>query len=430
MSSEFTREFRSHWMMLVIALILIFFTFGIPTYSMPFIYSGASEEFGWSRGQVTLLASFKYLTGAITGLVMGRLIDVFNPRAMVTWAAVLGGFAMLGFLFATNLGVYYFAGIVLGVSASGVTVCMKVIVSTLFERGQGTAVGIVLAGTSLAGVVTPILVVPMIEQWGWRGAMALLSVGIWLVAIPGWLLLFRGRLADSSRIAMASAGGRTSGLWQHFHGLCSDRAFWMMAIGVFLIGAVDMGMLQNQVLFLQVDKGLDITTVAWATSMLAGIGVAAKVIFGWFYDRYSIRGIMLTYLLLAISVLLAFPVAGVTSMFIFMVGRGIVHGGLIVEVPVLTKHYYGRENLGLNMGIMAAFLQLGMAFGPPMLGATHDLFGSYTGGFITACIMSLVASLLLLPVQPRYWTRPADRQVVETAPEASCGVLGRPNSPV
>jgi MFS family permease len=429
MSSEFAREFRTNWMMLIIALILIFFTFGIPTYSMPFIYSGASEEFGWSRAEVTLLASFKYLTGAITGLVMGRLIDVFNPRVMVTWAAVLGGLAMLGFLFATNLGVYYFAGIVLGVSASGITVCMKVIVSTLFERGQGTAVGIVLAGTSLAGVVTPVLVVPMIEQWGWRATMALLSAGIWLVAIPGWLLLFRGQMAASSGIAMASAGGGTSGLWRHFHGLCTDRDFWMMASGVFLIGAVDMGMLQNQVLFLQVDKGLDITTVAWATSMLAGIGVAAKVIFGWFYDRYSIRGIMLTYLLLAISVLLAFPVAGVTSMFLFMVVRGIVHGGLIVEVPVLTKHYYGRENLGLNMGIMAAFLQLGMAFGPPMLGAAHDLFGSYTAGFIAACILPLVAALLLLPVRPRFWTPPADRSVVATAPAPVRGDLGRPNSP-
>ncbi len=429
MSSEFTREFRANWMMLVIALILIFFTFGIPTYSMPFIYSGASEEYGWSRAQVTLLASFKYLTGAITGLVMGRLIDVFNPRAMVTWAAVLGGLAMLGFLFATNLGVYYFAGIVLGVSASGITVCMKVIVSTLFERGQGTAVGIVLAGTSLAGVVTPILVVPMIEQWGWRATMALLSAGIWLVAIPGWLLLFRGQMAASSGSAMASAGGRTSGLWRHFHGLCTDRDFWMMASGVFFIGAVDMGMLQNQVLFLQVDKGLDITTVAWATSMLAGIGVAAKVIFGWFYDRYSIRGILLTYLLLAISVLLAFPVAGVTSMFLFMVVRGIVHGGLIVEVPVLTKHYYGRENLGLNMGIMAAFLQLGMAFGPPMLGAAHDLFGSYTAGFIAACILPLVAALLLLPVRPRFWTAPADRPLEAAAPAPARGDLGRPNSP-
>jgi MFS family permease len=429
MSSEFAREFRANWMMLVIALILIFFTFGIPTYSMPFIYSGASEEFGWSRAEVTLLASFKYLTGAITGLVMGRLIDVFNPRVMVTWAAVLGGLAMLGFLFATNLGVYYFAGIVLGVSASGITVCMKVIVSTLFERGQGTAVGIVLAGTSLAGVVTPVLVVPMIEQWGWRATMALLSAGIWLVAIPGWLLLFRGQMAASSGIAMASAGGGTSGLWRHFHGLCTDRDFWMMASGVFLIGAVDMGMLQNQVLFLQVDKGLDITTVAWATSMLAGIGVAAKVIFGWFYDRYSIRGIMLTYLLLTISVLLAFPVAGVTSMFLFMVVRGVVHGGLIVEVPVLTKHYYGRENLGLNMGIMAAFLQLGMAFGPPMLGAAHDLFGSYTAGFIAACILPLVAALLLLPVRPRFWTPPADRSVVATAPAPVRGDLGRPNSP-
>jgi MFS family permease len=417
--SEFSREFRDNWPVLIIAMLMIFFAFGIPTFSMPFIYSGAAEEFGWSRSQVTLLASFKYLTGALAGLVMGRLIDVFNPRSTVAWAAVIGALAMLGFLFATNLGIYYFAGIALGISASGITVSMKVIVSSIFERGQGTAIGIVLAGTSLGGVIAPVIVVPLIEAYGWRSAMAILSCGIWLIAIPAWFLVFRGGVAASSNVARDARKANPTGLWQHFKSLSSDRMFWMMAVGVFLIGAVDMGMLQNQILFLQMDKGLDLTAVAWATSMLAAIGVFSKVGFGWFYDHYSIRGIMICYVLLAVSVLLALPVAGITSMVVFMVVRGFVHGGLIVEVPVLTKHYYGHENLGLNMGILAAFMQLGMAFGPPMLGASYDYFGSYTAGFSIAAIMALIASALLAPVKPGFWKPPVQRRAEEAASGAS-----------
>jgi len=417
--SEFSQEFRNNWPVLIIALLLVFFAFGIPTYSMPFIYAGAAEEFGWSRGQVTLLASFKYLTGAVAGLIMGRLLDLFNPRAIVACAAVIGGAAMIGFFFATNLSIYYFAGIALGVSASGITVSMKVIVSNIFEHGQGTAVGIVLAGTSLGGVITPILVVPLIENYGWRLAMALLSGGIWLIAIPAWFLVFRGKLAADSQVAQLQAA-KPAGLWQHFKTLGKTRAFWMLAIGVFLVGAVDMGMIQNQVLFLQLDKGLDLSVVAWATSLLALISIFSKIGFGWFYDRYSIRGIVVCYLLLGVSVLLAFPVSGVASMVLFMVVRGFAHGGLIVEGPILTKHYYGRENLGLNMGIIAAFMQMGMAFGPPLLGTSYDVFGSYSIGFTGACMLALVAAALLAPIKPRYWNRMEKKEGVEgAAPQIS-----------
>lgn len=374
---------------------------------MPFIYSGAAEEFGWTRGAVTLLASFKYLTGAVSGLIIGRLIDVFSPRIIVVLGAIIGGLAMLGFWFSTSLGVYYFMGIALGFSASGITVSMKVIVSSVFERGQGTAVGIVLTGTSIGGIIVPIVVAPLIEKFGWRQAMALLSLGIWFIAIPAWLLSYRDSFAGTDRQDKKRSPGRPgSGLRQHLKLLAADRNFWLLAGGVFLVGAVDMGMLQNQVLYLERDRGLDLSAVAWATSLLAAIGVVSKVGFGWFYDRFSIRGIMICYIMLALSILLAFPVAGITSMIIFMVARGIAHGGIIVDVPVLTRHYYGLDNIGLNMGILSAFLQMGMAAGPPLLGYTYDYFGSYNTGFSIIVVCGLLAALMLLPVKPRFWKPP------------------------
>jgi len=87
--------------------------------------------------------------------------------------------------------------------------------------------------------------------------------------------------------------------------------------------------------------------------------------------------------------------------------RGIAHGGLIVDVPILTKHYFGMQHFGLTMGIMSLFMQLGFAFGPPVLGRMADAAGNYTSGLVVYGTVALLASLTLLPVKPRFWSPPS-----------------------
>src|SRR5690606_19264277 len=116
---------------------------------------------------------------------------------------------------------------------------------------------------------------------------------------------------------------------------------------------------------------------------------------GWFYDRFSIRGIALFYLLLGVSVLLALPVAGVGSLLLFIVVRGIAHGGLIVDVPILTKHYFGMERIGMTIGIMSVCVNLGYAAGPPIFGWLADTYGSFSVGLAVFGTIAMAATLTL-----------------------------------
>jgi hypothetical protein len=75
--------------------------------------------------------------------------------------------------------------------------------------------------------------------------------------------------------------------------------------------AVDQALAQNQVLFLQSEKGLSLEMVAWAAAVLAGVGIGSKILFGLVFDRLSIFGIMLFYLLMAVSVGLSFSQAAI-----------------------------------------------------------------------------------------------------------------------
>jgi len=397
----FGRELREQWPLISVLFLMQVFAFGFPTFALPFVYSGAIEEFGWTRQEAVLLTSFKFYVSAIAALMVGRLLDIINPKYVIAVSAVLGALAMVGFLSVDRLAIYYSLGVLLGLNGTGMAVSVNVIVGRSFEKSTGTMLGIVLSGTSVAGMILPILIAPLMVTIGWRPAMALLSCGIWLVALPAWLVLSRkGSLIDT-RLRMQSFSAAKTGMWNHIKELSVTRDFWFIFIGVFLIMGVDQSLLQNQVLFLESEKGLNLGMVAWGASLLAGVGIGAKVFFGLLFDRFSILGIIICYMLLAVSVGLSFTVVGIATMLIFMTVRGIAHGGLIIAGTVLLKHRYGIQNLGVNLGIFLFATTIGFGFCPPFMANMADKSGSYSGAFALGTIAAFFAAILLFPVRTR-----------------------------
>jgi MFS family permease len=171
--------------------------------------------------------------------------------------------------------------------------------------------------------------------------------------------------------------------------------------------------IQHTILYLQRDLGLDLQrdlglgskTAAYAMSGTFALGIIAKLFGGWLYDRISVHGIMLFYLLLAISVALAIPIAGIASVIIFAVFRGIAHGGLIGEPPVFAKHCYGTRYMNRILPILQGAMYAGFATGPVILSRFYDHFNSYTYGLIMLVGMSLLAFGLLFFVKPLYRER-------------------------
>jgi len=300
---------------------------------------------------------------------------------------------------------YYSLGIILGLSGAGLAIAVNVIASRAFEKSIGTMLGIVLSGTSVAGMVLPMLIAPLMGTIGWRPAMAILSCGIWLISLPVWFLVFRRGSSIDERLRKGSFSAAKVGMWDHFKRLAGTRDFWFIFAGGFLVMGIDQSLIHNQVLFLQSDKGLSLEMVAWGASLLAGVGIGAKIFFGWIFDRLSISGIVLCYLLMAVSVGLSFSVIGVTTMLLFMTVRGVAHAGVIVSGAVLLKHYYGTQNLGINMGIYTLCTSLGFGFLPPLMARMADTSGTYSGAFAMGTAGVLIAAVLLYPVKPRFWAR-------------------------
>ena len=164
-------------------------------------------------------------------------------------------------------------------------------------------------------------------------------------------------------------------------------------------------MFQHTMLYLQRDVGLSREVAALGLSGTFAIGVLAKIGAGWVYDRYSIKGIQCWYVFVAIGVGLAFPVAGLATLLLFTLGRGVAHGGLVSEGSVLAKHCYGPRLMNKVLPVLTGIFTLGAAAGPIVLSQAADRFGSYTLGFVAYIVISLIAAVLLQGVRPLYRER-------------------------
>ncbi len=372
---------------------------------------------GWTREQVTLIASFKFATGASVAILFGSLIDVIGDRRGIVLASVIHCLAVTCFLFVDTLASFYLVGVGMGVSGPAILTGVKTIVSRQFHANQGSAFGMALAGTSIAGVVAPPLVVTLLQHFDWRMTMALLTVGGWTVALPLFLILGRSRKSDEAiattagQVERASRPKRSAIAWS----MMQSPRFWLIGISIMLVGAVDQGIAQHQVLYLQDDRGLSAGLVALVASGFAIVGVFSKVMFGAIYDRFSIAGIVVGYLILCVDPLLALLVTGPVTAAIFVLTRGVGHGALIVDTPVLAKHVYGTQNLGLVIGIFSTFLQTGFALGPWLMGRVHEVFGAYEYGFMAFSGMALAAALMLSRVRPEAWLEQRKNAEVKAA---------------
>ncbi len=413
-----------NWWVVVASFLCIVFTFGVPTMVMPVIYSPIIDEFGWTRAQVTFVATLKFGAGAVFGIFFGALVDRVSIRKIVVVASFVSIAGMVGFLWVQSLWQFYAAGLVLGMGSIAVMIAIKVLVSQRFMQRQGFAIGAALLGTSVAGSFTPILASELIDIYGWRMTVALLSIGIWLVALPAFLWIVREPTAGVTRAEGAgplpqASDPRLVAAEMDFAAVLRSRSLWLIGLAVMLIGLVDQAMGQHLVLYLDKDVGLGRSAAAGVLSAVFVVSIAGKLGFGWLYDKLSVKGVMSCYFLMALAVILAFPVQIMSVLVLFTIVRGLAHGGAIVDIPVLSKHCFGPKVLGKTIGILTACVTVGFAIGPPLVGYMYDTQGSYRNAFLLLVAVSVAAGVSLLGVTATYRERVA--AIGQAPPDEAAG---------
>lgn len=388
-------EFRTSWPAVALAFACMLFAFSAPGYAMPFIIKTMIAEFGWTREQAALIASAKYATGAIVSIVVGRFVDQFGVRPILIFATLCGAVALTAFLWVDSLSFYYFTGLLLGIASPGTVVALKVYLSRVYDAAQGTAIGIMFMGASVGSVIVPLAITGGIEQFGWRGGIAVMSLGMWVVALP--LMIFAFPKSSSPRVESASpAEGK-----QVLAHLLRERRFWLLGLALFLGGLVDQGFIQHQALIFS-DLGLSDDRVALAISAFGVASIISRPLIGNMFDALSNRGVGIGYLLLTLAAMLAFLISNPIIFILFVIIRAVGHSAVLLDTATLGKHTYGLANIGLLLGLFTAFVNAGFAVGPWLMGLLYGLSESYDLAFLVFALLAVLAALIAASISPEY----------------------------
>jgi len=279
------------------------------------------------------------------------------------------------------------------------------IVPRWFTKRRGIAMGIVMSGFGIGGIVTPLLTQLFISAYGWRWALVILGILTLIIIIPLAQLLkhspqqaglqpYGGDEIIEEKPSQSSAmeglslrqAIRTRGFW--LFGLIQTCAlFCLVTVMIHIVPhATDIGIPEGK--------------AASILSSVAAISIVGRLVTGFLSDRIGGRLILTICLSLMTLALIWLLFARELWMFyVFAVLLGLANGGFTTLIPVVSAELFGLVSLGVIMGALGVFMTLGEAIGAPVSGTVFDITGSYQLAFLISigiCTAAVILSLVLL----------------------------------
>src|SRR3954451_5813508 len=109
------------WWIVLVAAVGLSMSYGpIVTFTFGVFFKPLSQEFGWTRAQVSLAFSLSLLVISFASPFVGRLVDRFGARRVIVPSVLLFGLALISFsLLSANLWHLYAIYLVLGIVGGG-----------------------------------------------------------------------------------------------------------------------------------------------------------------------------------------------------------------------------------------------------------------------------------------------------------------------
>ncbi len=380
------------WVVLALAWAAFAITF-IDRLAWGNLQLGVGRSLGLAIGQLGLFVSAFYAGYVVSNLAAGFLADRFGPRRMLAASALLLGAATVAFAqtrgLASGTAWQALMGLAAGADYAG---CVALLAAWFPPRTRGLAIGLWYTGSSLAVVLTNVLVPPLAGMAGWQGAYRVLGLLTIAIGVACWAAL-RDRPQDAparrrpppaaallrqpNMILVGLAGfGALWGTW--------GFAFWSNALMV---------------------RGHGIAPGAAAGIVaLFGLGaIIAKPVIGFISDRLggARRGPALVCLLaFALMLLLFGRLESAAAFRLAAPFLGITAFGYSPLMTALVAELAGTARAGTASGATNAFWQIGNMAVPAVVGLVFARTLSFGWAFATLAAGPLFAVLCLLAVRP------------------------------
>jgi MFS family permease len=326
---------------------------------------------------------------------------------------IFSGIIVLGFgtillAYTQSLAMLYAAMILIAFGAGGCTsVVTLTAVANWFDKNVGKAMGVTISGFGASGLIVP-AIVWMIAAFGWRSALIILGMGMWVIGIPAAFVM-RDKPEDNDNTphqATFDQGEHISQRQTHaarfrYREVFKKKSFMYVNMAEMIRLMVLMAVVTHIMPYLST---LEISRMS-SGLIAAGIpllSITGRFGFGWLGDHFEKKYIMaISYSLMGLGMLALCYVkwTGMIYIFLFLFSNGF--GGNAVLRGALLREYYGRYNFGKLMGIMLGFGAFGGIFGPTAAGWVFDRMQSYYFVWLAFGALIGLAIILILKIEPK-----------------------------
>ena len=395
------------WLVVAGGFAVTFVGFGC-VYSFSVFIDSLQQDFGASRGSVSLVFSLAGFLYFAVGSVSGPLADRFSSRLLAVVGMILIGVGLALASAAQNLIEVYAAyglGVGLGVGCSYVPAMGAV--QRWFIRHRGFASGLASSGIGAGTLVVPPLTALVIAHLGWRGAYLALGVFAIVAGIGAALLLendprHRGLYPDGdskSEPPQPQAASVAAGMSiaeavrsKHFIGLYA--ACLSCALGVFVPFV--------HLTPYAVDHGIAKSAAVLLVSIIGVGSTVGRFLLGGLADRLGrILSLILMFAGMAVSLLIWVFSTTFWPLAIFAFVFGTAYGGWVALLPSVVMDYFGGRNVSGIIGVLYTSAGIGTLIGPSAAGFAFDISGSYTAPILVSAAGNVIAVLIMAATSDR-----------------------------
>ncbi len=415
------------WVIVIVAMLALVISNGLTIGGLPPFYKPIREEFvlmgavDAARGETFISngATITFLMSGIFSMLGGWLLSRVRLKVLMMVGCVMLGGGLLLHSRAVTVEMVYLSRFLMGASLGFVGVMPNVVlVSNWFRTSRGTALGIVLTGTSIGGVLIPLVAAPMIANYGWRTAMLAISALVWFCLLPVIVLLVKetpeqGAAAVAAAVAAEKAAGAADSISASASAAATAAAdgltlgeaiktplFWVFGLCAALVFYPIFATSQQFILYLQTPKiGVTAETAAFAQSALFAVSIAGKFLAGFLSDKLTaVRMMIVSSLVMFLASLVLLNLTASNSL-LFLLPFALGYGGTFVLLQRVAADFFGRREIGKILGTITMIEIIGASIGGRITGYLADgSGGDYTYAFYGVTIAAGFAFLSTLAI--------------------------------
>jgi len=359
-------------------------------------FAPLSNEFGWGLATVSSAAALNMIVWGLFQPVMGRLIDRFGPKPVITASAALMGASFIAASTLTTVWEFYlYYGVLTAIGFAGCgSMANSVLVARWYVRGRVKMLARSAMGMNIGQLVFLPLAGWLIVASGFRGAFLTFGILMLVVIVP--LVLFTTHSAPA-KLGQAPDGDALSTFTPPKSASLSealrDGDFWAATIG-FVTCGYSLYLVVMHLPRFAVDLGADLATGGQVLGLAAGASAVSMWTCGQLAGKVGKKRLLLVlYAIRALSLAFLAMASEIWHLYAFALIYGISSMPIIPLKTGLIGDLFGANALGSILGSVWFLHQVLAASAVFLGGWVRVETGSYALAFWSAAVLLVLGAV-------------------------------------